>query len=167
MKKLIFSTAVIAVISATTLPVSVSAHGGASGIVKERMDAMGMMGDAVKALKDMMQGKADYDATNRARAGFYHPKTCRRRADSRRFLKAHSINLPKPNRKSGLTGSVSLRLPSSWRILPKALALPLTMEFNGQGMMIWYEVWQRHGCHDGRSIFHDGRQRHDGPDDGG
>lgn len=62
MKKLIYSTAAIAIFAATALPVSVSAHGGATGIVKERMDAMSMMGDAVKTLKDMMQGKADYDA---------------------------------------------------------------------------------------------------------
>ncbi|HAT86593.1 MAG TPA: cytochrome C [Rhizobiales bacterium] len=43
-------------------PVPVLAHGGATGIVKERMDAMGMMGKAVKGLKGMMQGKAAYNA---------------------------------------------------------------------------------------------------------
>ncbi len=38
------------------------AHGGATGIVKERMDAMGEMGDAVKAITEMMRGERDYDA---------------------------------------------------------------------------------------------------------
>ncbi|PHP68487.1 cytochrome C [Zhengella mangrovi] len=38
------------------------AHGGATGIVKERMEAMESMGDTMKALKPMMQGAVAYDA---------------------------------------------------------------------------------------------------------
>jgi cytochrome c556 len=38
------------------------AHGGATGIVKERMDAMGAMGDAMKSLTSIMRGETDYDA---------------------------------------------------------------------------------------------------------
>ncbi len=38
------------------------AHGGAEGIVKERMDAMMAMSKAVKALSAMMSGEAEYDA---------------------------------------------------------------------------------------------------------
>ena len=38
------------------------AHGGATGIVKERMDAMGAMGNAVKTIAPMMRGEAEYDA---------------------------------------------------------------------------------------------------------
>lgn len=38
------------------------AHGGATGIVKERMDAMSAMGDAMKALTAMMRGETGYDA---------------------------------------------------------------------------------------------------------
>nr|WP_274609897.1 cytochrome c [Rhodobium orientis] len=38
------------------------AHGGASGIVKQRMDAMKEMGDAVKATSAMFKGEAEYDA---------------------------------------------------------------------------------------------------------
>ena len=37
------------------------AHGGATGIVKERMDAMGVMGDSVKTLSAMMRGETKYD----------------------------------------------------------------------------------------------------------
>ncbi|WP_404384340.1 c-type cytochrome [Caenispirillum salinarum] len=39
-----------------------AAHGGATGIVKERMDLMKAMGDSMKTLTAMMQGKAPYDA---------------------------------------------------------------------------------------------------------
>lgn len=38
------------------------AHGGATGIVKERMEAMESMGDAVKRLAAMMRGETGYDA---------------------------------------------------------------------------------------------------------
>lgn len=38
------------------------AHGGATGIVKERMDAMGAMSDVMKALTPMMRGEIEYDA---------------------------------------------------------------------------------------------------------
>lgn len=40
---------------------SAFAHGGATGIVKQRMDGMVVMGDAVKALSDMFRSGA-YDA---------------------------------------------------------------------------------------------------------
>ena len=63
MNKFLIYTAVALMVSASAYaPVPVLAHGGATGIVKERMDAMGMMGKAVKALKGMMQGKAAYNA---------------------------------------------------------------------------------------------------------
>ncbi|WP_417692430.1 c-type cytochrome [Roseibium sp.] len=38
------------------------AHGGATGIVKERMDAMGTMGKVMKSLSAMMRGETEYDA---------------------------------------------------------------------------------------------------------
>lgn len=37
------------------------AHGGATGVVKERMDGMKAMGNAVKSLAAMMRGEEDYD----------------------------------------------------------------------------------------------------------
>ncbi|WP_170575212.1 c-type cytochrome [Ruegeria atlantica] len=42
---------------------SVFAHGGATGVVKERMDGMGVMKEAMKVLTPMMRGQVDYDAT--------------------------------------------------------------------------------------------------------
>ena len=41
---------------------AVWAHGGATGIVKERMEGMGVMAKSVKALASMMRGKTTYDA---------------------------------------------------------------------------------------------------------
>ncbi|MBO9463226.1 MULTISPECIES: cytochrome c [Stappiaceae] len=38
------------------------AHGGATGVVKERMDAMGEMGDVMKSLSSIMRGDKGYDA---------------------------------------------------------------------------------------------------------
>ncbi len=38
------------------------AHGGATGVVKQRMDAMEVMGKAMKNLGAMFKGQADYDA---------------------------------------------------------------------------------------------------------
>ncbi len=38
------------------------AHGGATGIVKERMDAMVVLQKAVKAITPVMRGQAEYDA---------------------------------------------------------------------------------------------------------
>lgn len=44
-------------------PGLVAAHQGASGIVKERMDAMKAIADATKALSQMIRGQAAFDAT--------------------------------------------------------------------------------------------------------
>lgn len=39
-----------------------TAHKGAKGIVKERMDAMKSIGDSMKAIKKMLQGEMTYDS---------------------------------------------------------------------------------------------------------
>jgi len=44
------------------LSVAAFAHSGATGVVKERMDAMKSMGDAIKRIKPMMSGETAYDA---------------------------------------------------------------------------------------------------------
>ena len=53
------STIAAAVALAT---VTAFAHGGATGIVKERMDLMGDLGKNMKSLKSMMSGESAYDA---------------------------------------------------------------------------------------------------------
>lgn len=59
MKKLVFGLAAIAAVALT--PILAGAHGGASGVVKERMDLMKVMGDDMKRISDMLHGKAAYD----------------------------------------------------------------------------------------------------------
>ncbi|GGE62761.1 c-type cytochrome [Actibacterium pelagium] len=46
----------------SSLAVTALAHGGATGVVKERMDGMGVMKESMKVLTPMMQGKTPYDA---------------------------------------------------------------------------------------------------------
>ncbi len=53
---------------ASMIAVAALAHGGATGIVKERMDGMSAMKDAMKTLTPMMQGKTPYDAATVQRA---------------------------------------------------------------------------------------------------
>lgn len=43
------------------------AHKGATGVIKERMDAMSAMGDASKAIAKMVNGKSVFDANAVAR----------------------------------------------------------------------------------------------------
>lgn len=53
---------VLGAATASVIAIAAYAHSGASGVVKERMDAMGAMQDAMKRLLPVMQGQADYDA---------------------------------------------------------------------------------------------------------
>ncbi|MFT7222893.1 MAG: cytochrome c556 [Cellvibrionaceae bacterium] len=56
---------IICVLSAICFTVSavVLAHGGATGVVKERMDLMDTHKDAMKTLKPVFRGNTDYDVT--------------------------------------------------------------------------------------------------------
>lgn len=52
----------LAVVSFTLLaPIYLNAHQGATGVVKERMDAMKSMGDDMKVLGAMLKGETAYD----------------------------------------------------------------------------------------------------------
>jgi len=65
----LFKGAVIASVLAVASQ-SVFAHGGATGVVKERMEGMGVMKESMKVLTPMMRGQVDYDAdVVRERAG--------------------------------------------------------------------------------------------------
>ena len=56
--KMIVTASAVVVATAVTA----FAHGGAMGVVKERMDAMGAMGKATESLAKIMRGQQDYDA---------------------------------------------------------------------------------------------------------
>ena len=51
----------LALVASITAGVAL-AHGGATGVVKERMDGMAAMQKAVKAVTPIMRGQAEYDA---------------------------------------------------------------------------------------------------------
>lgn len=57
LKTIVMGTALATLVAATAF-----AHGGATGIVKERMDGMSIMGKTMKALAPMMRGEVAYDA---------------------------------------------------------------------------------------------------------
>lgn len=58
MKTILITAAIAASLSIATA----FAHGGATGIVKERMDMMGNLKSAIKTLVPIMKGDQDYDA---------------------------------------------------------------------------------------------------------
>ena len=57
MKKLTMAGALALAGTATVL----AAHTGATGVVKERMESMGVLGDGVKAIATMLRGEAELD----------------------------------------------------------------------------------------------------------
>lgn len=59
-RKTVVAVALAAALSAGATVVL--AHGGASGVVKERMEAMESLGDAMKELTAIMRGQQDYSA---------------------------------------------------------------------------------------------------------
>ena len=56
----ILSKAALILCCAFTTSIAFS-HGGATGIVKERMDAMGNMAEATKLVADMYKGKSEFN----------------------------------------------------------------------------------------------------------
>lgn len=56
--------AALTAITMTFVGVGALAHSGATGVVKERMEAMKSMGDATKTIAAMFSGEADYDAAS-------------------------------------------------------------------------------------------------------
>ena len=64
-RNLLIAVAAVAALSFSAL--GVLAHGGATGVVKERMELMDAVGKAMKSLTDMMRGKQEYDV-DRVRA---------------------------------------------------------------------------------------------------
>lgn len=51
-------------VSGLVLFSEVNAHGGATGVVKERMELMKSMGDRMKSMGDMVKGKVAFDAAS-------------------------------------------------------------------------------------------------------
>ena len=51
----------LTVVAASSVGLGALAHSGATGVVKERMDAMDELGEVMKRLTPMMRGQSDYN----------------------------------------------------------------------------------------------------------
>lgn len=98
------------------------AHGGATGIVKERMDAMGAMGDAVKTLSAMMRGETEYDE------GVVQREAAK--------LKAHGGDAMTSLFPEGSDGAPSEAKPEIWSNWDEFEALAMRLETLAAGLEI-------------------------------
>lgn len=96
-----------AIVLLLTVQTSVHAHGGATGIVKERMDAMSEMGDRSKALNAMVRGRTAEDADVVRRAASLYVSEAARMLDW--F----------PDTDASRAASVTDALPAIWENWPK------------------------------------------------
>lgn len=96
------------------------AHSGAMGVVKDRMDAMKAMGDAVKRIKPMMSGEAAYDAAAVQAAA---------RAIAEEAGAAMTKKFPE-----GSVGGVSEALPEVWSDRVRFEALARDLETTARGL---------------------------------
>ena len=83
-----------------------SAHGGATGIVKERMDSMSVMSKAAKSLGAMTRGKTEYDPNEVAALAL--------------AIARHADKIPGyfPDTKESRRGKGTEALPSIWENKP-------------------------------------------------
>jgi cytochrome c556 len=110
----------IAGLCATGLAADAWAHSGAMGVVKERMDAMKAMGDAVKRIKPMMSGEAVYDAAAVQAAA---------RVIAEEAGAAMTGKFPE-----GSGGGVSEALPAVWSDRARFAALARDLEVTARGL---------------------------------
>lgn len=102
----------ILALTATTIAVGAAfAHGGATGIVKQRMDGMMAMGKALGAIADMFKGVAPYT-----------PATVAQSADIVRDH-AQEMKLLFPDTKASREGKGTEALPAVWQNLEEFMAL--------------------------------------------
>ncbi len=87
------------------------AHGGATGIVKQRMDGMMAMGKALTAVGDMFKGKTTFD-----------PQQVSNSAD---IVRQHAAEMGKlfPDTKASRKGKGTEALPAIWQKMDEFLAL--------------------------------------------
>jgi len=91
-----------ALFTSALLASSLFAHTGATGVVKQRMDAMSIMGDKSKLIAAMLKGKSDYD-----------PVVISEVADA--YIK-HGTDIPGlfPDNEMSRNGSETEALPAIW-----------------------------------------------------
>ncbi len=130
-------TTILAAIVASSTALTAFAHGGATGIVKDRMDAMAEMGKAVKAVTPMMRGEAAYDADVLRQAA----ATFSRHAGEAmtQLFPEGTGGAPSEAKETVWTQwKSSLSWLNGWALLPKGWPAPRTMLMSsngGAGMM--------------------------------
>lgn len=114
------TTTSVAALAATALAGTVWAHSGATGKVKDRMEAMKEMGKAMKSVAPMMRGEADYD-----------PDTVRQAAQAiaRNAGDALTAHFPE-----GSIHGPSEALPAIWQDWDRFEALAMQLEVTAQGL---------------------------------
>lgn len=110
----------IPAIAMASVGLAALAHSGATGVMKERMDAMGEMGDAMKVLTPMMRGQTAYD-----------PEVVRAAADTMIGHAGSSMTGLFPE---GSNGKPSVALDTIWEDWEEFAALAETLGTSAAGM---------------------------------
>lgn len=116
-RQLVLGGSAIASLSAAAF-----AHSGATGVVKERMDAMKSMGDAIKRIQPMMSGEAGYDEAAVREVA---------RAIAAEAGKAMTGKFPE-----GSNEHPSETLPRTWEEWDRFTALATQLETAAQGLAL-------------------------------
>ena len=116
-RQLVLGGAAIASLSAAAF-----AHSGATGVVKERMDAMKSMGDAIKRIQPMMSGETGYDEAAVREAA---------QAIAAEAGKAMTGKFPE-----GSNEHPSETLPRTWEEWDRFTALATQLETAAQGLAL-------------------------------
>lgn len=116
-RQLLLGGAAIAGLSAAAF-----AHSGATGVVKDRMEAMKSMGEAIKRIKPMMSGEAEYDAAAVKKAA----ETIAAEAGA-----AMTNKFPE-----GSTDAPSEVLPRAWEEWDRFTALAAQLEMAADGLAL-------------------------------
>lgn len=119
--------------------VAALAHGGATGIVKERMDAMKAMGDAVKTVTAMFKGDTDYD-TDAVKA-------------AARSIKSHSGDALIKLFPKGSAHKPSEALPKIWSDWDRFKNLAMRLEILSDGLARAAENAPGQGASGGSSMM--------------
>ncbi len=110
----------ISAIAMTSIGFAAFAHSGATGVMKERMDAMSEMGDAMKKLAPMMRGQTAYD-----------PVAVRAAAET---MIAHAGSSMTELFPEGSNGKPSEALNAIWEDWDEFAALAEALGTNAEGM---------------------------------
>ena len=107
---------------ASSVGLAALAHSGATGVMKERMDAMGEMGDEMKRLAPMMRGQTEYD-----------PDVVRSAADT---MIGHAGTQMTELFPEGSNGEPSEALDTIWEYWEEFAALAEALRTSAEGMKL-------------------------------